>query len=386
MSAVRTRGSEKVGARWWAGKPGSEALRLDRLAQGHTDQGDGLPEELRDWLGAPGAVILVGERAAGLPGTLTAAARLADATGAALAWVPRRAGERGALDAGALAGLLPGGRPLLDDQARAQVARVWGMDADRLPADVGLAGDALLEAGSQGRLQALLIAGVEPADAPDPGLVRAAVARTPFVVSLEHHHSEITAAADVVLPVAVVAEKAGTYLSWEGRPRPFPAAIRQDLAASDVGVLSMLAGELGQSFPADVAAARRELATLGPWSGSRAAAASEPAGSVDEAVTVATWRQLLDAGVMQAGEPHLAATARPAVALMSKQTADRLQVAGAEQVTVSGPSGSVTLPVQLGQVCDGVVWIPLNSPGCSAYEDLGVAEGDPIAVTAGGTR
>ncbi|MFM8894802.1 MAG: molybdopterin-dependent oxidoreductase, partial [Actinomycetales bacterium] len=350
------------------------------------DQGDGLPEELRDWLGAPGAVILVGERAAGLPGTLTAAARLADATGAALAWVPRRAGERGALDAGALAGLLPGGRPLLDDQARAQVARVWGMDADRLPADVGLAGDALLEAGSQGRLQALLIAGVEPADAPDPGLVRAAVARTPFVVSLEHHHSEITAAADVVLPVAVVAEKAGTYLSWEGRARPFPAAIRQDLAASDVGVLAMLAGELGQSFPADVAAARRELATLGPWSGSRAAAASEPAGSVDEAVTVATWRQLLDAGVMQAGEPHLAATARPAVALMSKQTADRLQVAGAEQVTVSGPSGSVTLPVQFGQVCDGVVWIPLNSPGCSAYEDLGVAEGDPIAVTAGGTR
>ena len=58
----------------------------------------------------------------------SAAARLAAATGARLGWVPRRAGERGALDAGALAGLLPGGRPLEDDAARAEVAAAWGID------------------------------------------------------------------------------------------------------------------------------------------------------------------------------------------------------------------------------------------------------------------
>ena len=58
---------------------------------------------------------MVGERLATVPGGLSAAARLADATGARLAWVPRRAGERGALEAGALPGLLPGGRPIADD-------------------------------------------------------------------------------------------------------------------------------------------------------------------------------------------------------------------------------------------------------------------------------
>ena len=386
MSAVHTRGSRKLRALWWAGKAGSEAHQLSRLAQGRVDEQGGLESDLLAWLSTPGAVILVGERAAGLPGTLTAVAQLADATGAALGWVPRRAGERGALDAGALAGLLPGGRPLTDGQAREQVAGAWGMKADQLPSVPGLSGTELLQAGSQGRLQALLVAGVEPADAPDPGLVREAIARTPFVVSLEHHHSEVTAAADVVLPVAVVAEKAGTYLSWEGRPRPFGAAIRQDLVASDLGVLAMLAAELGQQFTADVAAARRELAALGQWTGTRSPDPTVPPAPIDQAVTVATWRQLLDAGVLQANEPHLAATARPAVAAMSSGTADRLQVTGAQSVIVSGPSGSVTLPLEIAAVCDGTVWIPLNAPGCQAYLDLGVAEGDPIAVTAGGAR
>jgi len=382
MSAARTRGTDKLGATWWAAKPGSEAGLLGRLADGQDD----LDSDLRGLLNTSGAVILVGERAAGLPGTLSAATRLAEATGANLAWVPRRAGERGALDAGALAGLLPGGRPMTDAAARAQVSAAWGIEPERLPAAVGLTGTALLEAGSAGQLSALLVGGVEPADAPDPGLVRSAIARTPFIVSLEHHHSEVTAAADVVLPVAVVAEKAGTFHTWEGRPRPFGSAIRQDLAMSDLAVLAMLAGELGFAFPADVAATRRELGSLGPWSGSRTDAPSVPAGAVDGAVTVSTWRQLLDAGVMQHPEPHLAATARPAVAMMSSDTAARLQVSGAELVTVSGPSGSVTLPLQIAPVCDGTVWIPLNAPGCQTYEDLGVAEGDPIAVTAGGAR
>ena len=60
---------------------------------------------------------MVGERLAGVPGALSAAAALAAKTGAKLAWVPRRAGERGAVDAGALPTLLPGGRALADGAA-----------------------------------------------------------------------------------------------------------------------------------------------------------------------------------------------------------------------------------------------------------------------------
>ena len=60
------------------------------------------------------ALIIVGERLATSPGALSAAAALADRTGAKLAWVPRRAGDRGAVEAGCLPTLLPGGRPVTD--------------------------------------------------------------------------------------------------------------------------------------------------------------------------------------------------------------------------------------------------------------------------------
>src|SRR6202007_2088923 len=95
-----------------------EASCLDGLATG----------EVGDLLSTPNAVIMVGERLATVPGGLSAAARLADATGAKLAWVPRRAGEGGALEARALPGLLPGGRPLSDEGARAQVCAGWSVD------------------------------------------------------------------------------------------------------------------------------------------------------------------------------------------------------------------------------------------------------------------
>ena len=48
------------------------------------------------------------------------------------------------------------------------------------------------------------------------------------MVSLELRPSEVTEHADVVLPVAAVAEKAGTFLNWEGRVRLFEAALKPD--------------------------------------------------------------------------------------------------------------------------------------------------------------
>jgi hypothetical protein len=62
---------------------------------------------------------------------------------------------------------------------------------------------------------ALLIGGVELSDYPDAALAVAAVERTGFVVSLENHHSAVTERADVVLPVAVVTEKAFSHTLTE---------------------------------------------------------------------------------------------------------------------------------------------------------------------------
>ena len=53
-----------------------------------------VPDRMEDLLRLPGAVLMLGERLGSIPGGLLAAARLSDATGVRLAWVPRRAGER----------------------------------------------------------------------------------------------------------------------------------------------------------------------------------------------------------------------------------------------------------------------------------------------------
>jgi NADH-quinone oxidoreductase subunit G len=371
VGPAATLGLSKMSGTLVPALPGQEAAALAAL-----------DDDTRALLSQPGAVVLVGERAAGSGGALTAVLELVRQTGAALAWVPRRAGERAALDAGALAGLLPGGRPLTDPAARSEVAAVWGMDPAELPA-TGVAGDDLLTAARDGAFDALVVGGVELGDFADPALAAAAIEAAGFVVSLENHHSAVTALADVVLPVAVVTEKAGTFVNWEGRLRPFTQVLRDALAMADGRVLAMIADAMGSSSPADVRGLRAELAALGPWTGARAAAPQVAAGApapAGDGVVLASWRQLLDSGVMQDGEPHLAATARPTVARLSAVTADGL----GDLVTVSGPAGSVTVPVVIDDVLDGVVWLPLNSPGCDVYGDLGVVAGDVVRLSAGG--
>src|SRR5262249_44408107 len=172
----------------------------------------------------PGSVILAGERLAEVPGALTAAAALAELTGARLAWIPRRAGERGAIEAGALPVLLPGGRQGNDAAARAEGARPWGMAS--LPAERGRDTGQILAALAGGELEAVVVAGVDPADLPDPQAALAALERAGFVVSLELRVSPVTDRADVILPVAAVAEKAGTFVNWEGRRGGVPAALQ----------------------------------------------------------------------------------------------------------------------------------------------------------------
>ena len=200
--------------------------RLVRTAPGREPEAlSTLPDDVAAALATPGAVVLVGERAAEVPGLYAAVSDLVGRTGARVAWVPRRAGERGAVDAGALPTLLPGGRPV-DDVARAQLASSWGLaDEHALPATPGRDGAAILRAAASGELAGLVVGGVELADLPDPVLARAALREADVVVSLEQVASEVTQYADVVLPVAPVVNKSGTFRNWEGRDRRFATTI-----------------------------------------------------------------------------------------------------------------------------------------------------------------
>ncbi len=338
--------------------------------------------------GAVPAVILAGERLAEVPGALTAAARLAQATGAQLAWIPRRAGERGAIEAGALPGLLPVGRPVTDPRARAEVARAWAVAPDSLPSAPGRSTAQMLAAAAAGEIGALVVAGVDPDDLPDPAAALGALEAAPFVVSLELRASAVTDRADVVLPVAAVAEKAGTFVNWEGRGGSFGAA----LSVPGAGPISRSSGtspmrwtcisgcptsrRLAVSSPRSAAGTARALRSRWAAPGVRA----EPGPLARGEAVLATWKQLLDAGRMQDGEPFLAGTARPPVAMMSAATAAEASTADGDKVTVATAAGAVTVPVRVTDMPDQVVWLPANSAGCAARRELAAGHGSRVMI------
>jgi NADH-quinone oxidoreductase subunit G len=102
-----------------------------------------------------------------------------------------------------------------------------------------------------------------------------------------------------------------------------------------------------------------------------------PAPAAGQAV-LATWRQLIDKGSLQVDEPHLAGTARPVVARLSAATAN-----GFPTVKVSTDRGSITLPVEVSDLPDGVVWLPANSAGSQVRASLGAGHGSLVAISGG---
>ncbi len=374
--------------------PGGETVQLDRLGDpAARPAADDDVAAAVSALRQPGSVILVGERLAEVPGALSAAVRLAGRTGAKLAWVPRRAGERGAIEAGALPMLLPGGRQVTDSAARADVARAWGVAA--LPASSGRDTAEILAAAAESAETpyALVIAGVDPDDLPDPAAALVAVERASFVVSLELRASAVTDRADVVFPVAAVAEKAGTFVNWEGRRAMFGPALSVPNTSSDLQVLNSIADamDVHLGLP-DVAAARREMYGLGVGAVGPVSSAGHSGGSglgssagghvnpTPGEALLATWHSLLDAGRMQDGEPNLAGTARAAVAKMSAATAAETGVAAGAKVTVGTSRGEITVPVEVTTMPDRVVWLPSNSHRCAVRSQLGAGHGTLVTV------
>jgi NADH-quinone oxidoreductase subunit G len=95
---------------------------------------------------------------------------------------------------------------------------------------------------------------------------------------------------------------------------------------------------------------------------------------------LAGWRMLLDAGRMQDGEPFLAGTAKPVAARVSAATAAEIGVAPTGMITVRTARGSITVPVEITDLPDRVVWLPLNSAGCAVHRELGVGPGALVTL------
>ncbi|GAC1380849.1 MAG: NADH-quinone oxidoreductase subunit G [Marmoricola sp.] len=370
IAPFSTPGLRKLHARLIQAAPGEEPAVL-------TEQAGELTAD---------SVVLVGERAAEVPGLLSAIASIVATTGARLAWVPRRAGDRGALDVGALPHLLPGGRPIENPAARQDLAAAWGEVSSRPGRDL----HGIIAAAGSGALSGLVVGGVDPADLPDPKAALAAF-RKAFVVSLELRESAVTEVADVIFPIAPVSRRAGSFVNWEGRRRAFDVAISgmgQASAVSDVRILAGIAEELDRPLhfrtPAQAAA---EYLGLGRWTGDRPSAPRATAAPIPTGLVLSSWKQLIDDGRMQDGAAELRACGRPARAIVAASLASALGISDGDPITVSGPYGELDLPIEVGDIADSVVWAPASAPGVSVRTGIGPS-GSPITVRAaqGGQR
>jgi NADH-quinone oxidoreductase subunit G len=328
------------------------------------------------------SVILIGERASETAGLLSTVASVAEKSGAKIAWIPRRAGERGALEAGAIGALLPGARPVSDAAARVDIAAVWGVPT--LPANPGRTTNEIFSALNSGDLDAVVVGGVDPLDMPNSAAAISALKKS-FVVSLEIATSAVTDVADVVLPVAAITEKSGSFLNWEGRPRAFDAAVSDSLNRSDLRILSALADVMGESIMlGTVTQAAREIASLGKWDGARvqlSAVTTTGAKSVSNNEALLTsWRRLLDLGTLQKAEANLAGTARKSVAVISPKRAESLGVKDGDILRVSNSHGSISLPALVEDIHDDAVWVPRNSFGSQTLISLNAVHGDVVTV------
>ena len=246
IAPFASRGSDKLGARVIPTAPGAEAAALDALATRRCSRNPARSSwSANGWPPAAGA--------------LSAAARLAERTGARLAWVPRRAGDRGALDAGCLP----------EPAARRTAGRGCGCARNSsrrhgtstiFPPQPGRDTAAILAAAADGDLDALLVGGVDPTDLPDPHAALAAIEAAGFVVSLELRESRGHRAAPTSCSRSRPSRRRPAPSST-GRAGSGPSSPRcRRNAFSDLRVLQTLADELGVDlgFRTAEQAARRD--------------------------------------------------------------------------------------------------------------------------------
>jgi NADH-quinone oxidoreductase subunit G len=218
------------------------------------------------------------------------------------------------------------------------------------------------------------------------------------VVALELRESEVTRAADVVFPVAPVTDRAGTFVNWEGRVRQFGKVLHNPSSLPDLRALAGIAEEMGT--PLGFRTSEQvwaEMTQVGPWDGDRptgvgdraASAASDQSRSdvSDPGITLAaddlvlaSWKQLIDDGRMQDGDDAMRLTARKPVVLVGTDTLVALGAKAGDLVTLSGPLGSIDLPIAVGDLAAGTVWAPASAPGASVRHLVGPA-GSPVSIT-----
>jgi assimilatory nitrate reductase catalytic subunit len=125
---------------------------------------------------------------------------------------------QGGREHGQKADQLPGYRLIEDPEHRAQIARIWGVDAADLPRKGKSAYELLDALGPVGGIRALLVFGSNVAVAsPNAANIVQKLAALDLLVVCDAFENETSASAHVVLPTAQWAEEEGTLTNLEGR-------------------------------------------------------------------------------------------------------------------------------------------------------------------------
>ncbi|NJD10659.1 MAG: hypothetical protein FIB01_09585 [Gemmatimonadetes bacterium] len=156
--------------------------------------------------------------------------------------LPIRANTRGSFELGVVPDLLPGQRPLADEEARARLRRLWG-------------GEPCWTRGKQaeefiGAVDGLVVLGDDiPAFHSSPADARRALEKTECLVVIDSFLTPTARHAHVVLPMAAFGEASGTFTNAAGRVQrvrawgPPPAGVRPGWE-----ILRGLLGALGSSY------------------------------------------------------------------------------------------------------------------------------------------
>ena len=209
------------------------------------------------------------------------------------------------------------------------------------------------------------------------------------MVSLETTATAVTERADVVLPVTLMEQRAGSFLNWEGRDRSFEAAVPRPTELTDLRVLAALADALGADLGFRTPAqAKAELVELGPWDGARRIAPSTDPRSLGEpgrrvrpssppggsAWTRARRWPASPTCWPPPGRPCSGSGRRP-----------RPTAGITDRATIGTERGSLTLPVEIvDDLPVGVVWAPTRAPRHGVAEHLAAVAGDLVTLAAGG--
>lgn len=302
--------------------------------------------------------------------------------------VIRRSNTYGALDMGVAPTLLPGRVAIGDGAGRAALEAAWGP----VPESVGADAAQIIERAAAGEIKGLLLVGADPVrDASAPTVAAEALDAADFVVAIDLFLTDSSRRADVVLPAEAFAEKEGSVTNLEGRVQKVNRLVPgPGMARADWSILDALASRM--DAPINLSSAElisKEIAELAPayagvswealdWDHRDGAMvplpeATQPLSYVpvnanleSEPVGYALHlaRTLYDDGVLMRHSLSLGSLAPGAAAHIDGEHAAAIGVADGDIVAVTAGGLTLELPVVIDDsLAKGTVYVPCNQPG-----------------------